>query len=286
MDIDNDGNIDIIYINNTQHLIINKILKNKELKSGIIKDIKTNILELSLVDTKGSQNIFYIEATESKQIFKIFHINIEGDNIQEFLVDEIEIYKIINPLRIIRNGQNLIIAYYFKNQICIKGFDTKNKLWSPSIILTDNQNKLYIDIMKINDTMHLVYSDYIEENFIIKYERLLFEDNYISKQKQISLSNSGNNTDPIIIKIGDQLWVCWRNSNQLLSIYSLDDGLSWSDIYIWKNTKNMDIVKYKYLTNIFDDRIIIEYAYGSIKKDIRFIGFGDLKDAEVLQILR
>lgn len=43
MDIDNDGNIDIIYINNTQHLIINKILKNKELKSGIIKDIKTNI---------------------------------------------------------------------------------------------------------------------------------------------------------------------------------------------------------------------------------------------------
>jgi len=98
----------------------------------------------------------------------------------------------------------------------------------------------------------------------------------------MTLSNSGNNTDPILIYYDNKLWIIWKDTNQLLSIYSEDQGNVWSDIYQWKDTKKMDIVKYKYLTNIVDHKIEIDYSYGSINPDIKFLGFGHLKDAEIL----
>lgn len=284
LDMDQDSNIHILYINDKHDLILFNIMDNERDSKIILKGIKSRIFELALVNLGNIQNIFFMQKTDNKKIFRIYHIYIEEGKTMEFLVDEIETYEIINPLRIIKDEKRLIISYYFKNQICIKEFDILKKLWSPSITLTDNKNKLYLDLMLDGDSIHLVYADFNKENFKIKYERFLYDNEYILKQKELDITNTGNYTDPILIKIGEFLWICWKATNQLLSIYSTDNGNTWSDIYKWKESKNMDIVKYKYITDILDDRIKLEYAYGSINKDIKFMGFGDLKHAELLEV--
>lgn len=283
LDMDKDSNIHILYINDKHDLILCNLVDNDSDSKIVLKNIKHKIFELTLVNFTSIQNIFFMQRTESNKIFKIYHIYIEEDNTVEFLVDEIETYAIINPIRVIKDDKKLIISYYFKNQICIKEFDLLKKVWSPSITLTDNRNKLYLDLMLDGDSIHLVYADFNNDTFKIKYERFLYDNEYILKQKELDITNSGNNTDPILIKIGDLIWICWKDTNQLLSVYSNDNGNTWSEIYKWKDSKTMDMVKYKYITDIFDDRIKLEYSYGSINKDIKFMGFGNLNDAELLE---
>lgn len=283
LDIDQLDDINILYINSSHDLILTRLTENTYETKIVLSGLKTRIFELILIILRESKNIFYMQETGKNQILEIYHINIEDGKQIITLVDEIEIYQIINPLRIIKDDKSLILAYYYKNQICLKVYDTLTKIWSPSITLTNNQNKLYLDIMKIGGRIHLVYSDFKDDLFTIRYERFLIDNEYIIKETELNLSTSGNNTDPILIYYDKKIWVIWKDTNQLLSIYSEDGGKVWSSVYQWKNSKKMDIVKYKYLTNILDSSIKIDYSYGSIKPDIKFIGFGDLKDAEVQQ---
>lgn len=279
LDMNVDGSMFIAYININHELSMIKISEEIE-EIRVIECIKQKVYDLAIINLENGQHIFYMKGTEDKNLFKIYHLFIEDDVIEKTLVDEIEVYQIINPFRVIKDGTRIIMAYYYKNQICIKGFDSTSKKWSPSITLTDNKNKLYLDIMKVGDYFNVVYADYSDEIFTIKYERFLFNNDFILREKEVSLSSKGNFTDPILVKIDDILWVCWRESNQILSVYSIDNGNTWSNLYVWKDTKKMDLVKYKYLTNIEDERIKLEYSFGTITKDVRFVGFGDLKDAQ------
>lgn len=283
IDIDQIDDINILFINDNHDLMLTRLIENTYETKIILSGLKTRIFELTLINIGSSQNIFYMQETEEKQIFKIYHIHIEDGKQIISLVDEIETYQIINPLRIIKDDKNLILAYYFRNQICLKVYNTLTKIWSPSITLTNNQNKLYLDIMKVGGRIHLVYSVFNDDLFTIRYERFLINNDYILKEVELSLSTSGNNTDPILIHYDKKIWIIWKDTNQLLSIYSEDGGKIWSSVYQWKNSKKMDVVKYKYLTNILDHNIKIDYSYGSIKPYIKFLGFGDLKDAEALQ---
>ena len=275
--------INILFINDNHDLILSKLIENTYDKKIILSGLKTRIFDLALINIGSSHNIFFMQETDEKHIYRIYHIHIEDGEQMISLVDEIETYQIINPLRIIKDDKNLVLAYYFKNQICLKVYNTLTKIWSPSITLTNNQNKLYLDILKVGGRIHLVYSDFNDDLFTIKYERFLIDNDYILKETELDLSTRGNNTDPILIYYDKKIWVIWKDTNQLLSIYSEDGGKVWSSVYQWKNSKKMDIVKYKYLTNILDNSIKIDYSYGSIKPDIKFVGFGNLKDAEALQ---
>lgn len=285
-DIENDqlDGINILFINDKHDLVLSRLIENIYETKTILSSIKTRIFELTLINIESIQNIFYMQESDKKQFIKIYHIHIEDGKQITSIVDEVETYQIINPLRIIKDDKNLILAYYYRNQICLKVYNTITKIWSPSITLTNNKNKLYLDIMKVGGRIHLVYSDFSDDLFTVRYERFLIDNDYIIKEAEFNLSASGNYTDPILIYHHKKIWVIWKDTNQLISIYSEDGGKIWSSVYQWKNSKKMDIVKYKYLTNTVDHSFKIDYSYGSIKPDIKFIGFGDLIQAEVLQI--
>lgn len=270
------------YLDSKNNLVLNRVEDGVDNKVLIQENMK-GILELKLINLSTSQNIFYSIKASGQNLLEIYHINVINEEINVLKVDDVETYGIINPFRIIKDNINLIIAYYYKNQICIKEFDGSQKLWSPSVTLTDNHNRLYLDILKYGDYLHLVYADHYNDSFTIKYKRFLFSNDYILLERDIQISNSGNNTDPIFHKTYDTFWIVWKSTNQLFSVYSKDNGKSWSEIYMWKDTKYLDIVKYKYITDIFDDRVILDYAYGSVNKDIRFLGFGDLDGVESIK---
>ncbi|WFA09449.1 hypothetical protein [Tissierella sp. Yu-01] len=282
IDLDINKKINIIYSDRIDGLQLYRFKGNTMELIQIPHEVNSRLYEMNLINTEDTNNIFFMQPTIEKQIYRIYHHFLQNDVIKEFIVDDVKTFNIINPLRIIKYEKGLIIAYYYENQICTKIFDIDKSQWSPSLILTDNVNKLYLDIMFYEDRLHLVYSEYDNENFRIKYERFLFNKDYILKETEEYLSDNDNNVDPILIKVGSKLWVCWRNSNQIYSVFSTDNGIVWSDIYLWEDTKKMDLVKYKYITNIDDERVVIDYSYGSLK-DIRFVGFDDIKKAKLYQ---
>lgn len=283
VDIDENNEMIFTYVNSKNNLVLNRIQDRGDNEIRILENISGDLVDLKIISFLNNQNIFYMIRSASKDLLEIFHVNIINNEVKRYKVDQVKIYNIINPLRIVEDNDNLIIAYYYRNQICIKEFDKLLGTWSPSITLTDNQNRLYLDILKDGDYLHLVYANHFNDNFIIKYNRFLVNKDYILLEEDTRISNSGNNTDPILLKVYDILWVVWKSTNQLYSSYSTDNGKSWSDIYMWNDTKYLDIVKYKYVTDIFDSKVKLNHAYGSVNKDIKFLGFGDIDGIESMK---
>ncbi len=279
MDLDINNKLNIIYLDKKEGLNLYRFKGDKKDIKSIETDISTGIYELSLINNDDTSNIFFMIPI-TKRNYRIFHYMVKENEVSKVIVDDIKIFNIINPLRIIKNNDELIIAYYYENQICTKIFNFDKNIWSPSMIMTDNMNKLYLDIIFFDKRLHIVYAEYDMENFRIKYERFLYNSDNIIKEKEIYLSNNDNNVDPILIRTGSKLWAVWRNGNLILSVFSKDNGNTWSDVYQWKNTKKQDFVKYRYITNIKNDKVKIDFSYGTIR-EVALIGFGNIKEADI-----
>ena len=238
--------------------------------------IKMSIIyELNLIVREDDKNIFYMEASkEDKKIYYINHIIFNKGKIEKNVVDKIAAYNFINPLKVILEEDNIYIAYYFKNQICLKEYNLTNRTWSPSFTLTDNKNKLYLDMAVIGNNLHLVYSLYKDDNFNIKHEKCYIKKDDIIKEKEEELSGVGNHTDPILIYHLNKLWVVWKSTNQFLSTVSEDNGDSFTGNYTWRQSPSVDWVKYKYISDVREKGTRIDYSYGSYYPEIKFIGFG------------
>lgn len=267
----------LVYKNrNKQIALIN--LDDKEMEKTIVEeDIVGGTFELNLINLKDSKNILYIEEIKGEHLsYNIRHVLIEDGKTKDYLVDKIETHYFINPLKIITDNNNIIIAYYYNNQICIKEFNESLKIWSATTIITDNKNKLYLDFIKTGRYLNLVYCDFHDENFLIKYERFSVNDDYITKDVELDISDYGNNTDPILLYHQDKLWIVWKGTEQLLSKYSEDNGKTFSDLNTLNISKSVDMVKYKYVTNVKGGDIVIHNSYGSYYPEISFMGFHSL----------
>lgn len=267
------NNLYMVYKNDKKELKLISVKDNKE--ELIYKELDNTIYELNLTIKDGEKNIFFIGSSkEDKNIYNINQFIYNEGNVESYIVDKIVTHNFISPLKVILEDNSIYIAYYFKNQICLKEYNFEYRIWSPSYTLTDNRNKLYLDMILIGNNLHLVYSEYKDDNFCIKYEKFYIKRDNIMKEKEENLSDFGNNTDPILIYHLNKLWVVWKGTNQFMSKVSEDNGESFSELYTWKEPHTVDLVKYKYITNTVEKGIKIDYSYGSYYPEIKFIGFG------------
>ena len=264
------SNINIVYRNIENKLVLTT-LDNSVGNSIIIEELHNKIYYLNLVAT-DILNIFYVEETDKNNILNIVHLTIEGDKVARNIVDTIVNFKIVSPIQIRHYKEDLIIFYYFRNMICLKVLDNKTGLWEHPITLTDNRNKFYLDTKIISDEIHLCYSVFEDDNFYIKYERYIIENDYIVKQKEEKISGNGNHTDPLLIRYESRIYIVWKETNRLLSTFSNDNGETWNEVREFDQVKTMDIVKYKYLTKANLQNREIDHSYGSTDP-IEFIGF-------------
>ena len=269
----NHNDIFLIYSNDKREL---KLVSIKDNKTELINsELNNTIYELNLIINNSEKHIFYIDSLkEDENIYNINQIIYNKGNAEKYIIDKIATYNFISPLKVILENNSILISYYFKNQICIKEYNTANRTWSPSFTLTDNKNKLYLDIILIGFNLHLVYSEYKDDNFSIKYEKFYIKRDNIIKEKEEELTGYGNNTDPILIYHVNKLWIVWKETNQFMSRVSEDNGDSFSEVYTWKESNTVDLVKYKYVTNTVEKGIRLDYSYGSYYPEIKFIGFG------------
>lgn len=264
------GNKVIVYKNTENQLLLTS-LKNEEEDSIIVGELENNIYYLNII-VNDLINIFYVEESSRRNMLNVVHIVIEGDKVIRNVIDSTENDEIIKPIQIREFEGKLFVFYYFRNIICLKMFNQKNREWEKSITLTDNRDKLYLDMKIISDEIHLVYSINKDNQFFINYEVFSMGEDYLIKNREIKISGIGNHTDPLLIRQKGMLYIVWKDTNKLYSCASDDDGHTWGKLREFPKVKRLDVVKYKYLNKSNLQIVDIDYTYGSTDP-IKFIGF-------------
>lgn len=225
-----------------------------------------------------------IKQSNEGGVFEIHHHFLQEDKWQNFKVGEIDAGKILNPIKVFKDNNKILLSYYDKNKIHIREFDSRAMEWSDPISLTDDNEKLYVDIMKIQDSIHLVYCNFLNGNFVVKYMKYNYHGRQLQLEVEEDLSNEGNAAYPTLLVHEGVLWVIWKESLALYSRCSFDGGNSWSPIYLWKDSKTADYYRYKYIGKTLEGKTQLHYSFGSIHPDIRFMGFGALENTETLPL--
>ncbi|HSH36292.1 hypothetical protein [Schnuerera sp.] len=277
--IDNKDTIYIIHQDRTFELILTLIKKNGEIER--IKLTEEPIFEiyfLNLIMDLDKPHIFYfILLSEPEEKYRIYHHYFTGEEWKTNIVDEVKARELLNPLKVFKTSEEIILAYYNKfkdEQIYIKKFNLDEKEWKEKIRLTNHEkNKLFLDFMVKDSKLHLTYCQFEEGNLVIKYERFNYDDNLVEREIEQTISNPENPQDPTLIYYEDKLWLVWIEYDNVLSRYSEDLGNSWSPIYLWKESKGNNIVRYKYF-NQGDEGFIINNSFGNFNPNISFVGFG------------
>ena len=253
--------------------------KESEISSGTDQ----NVCGLKIITVEETRHIFYyMESLKNNRALNIYHHYMEDGKWNTNMVKEIYKSEIIKPIEIIKNEENIIIGYYdlgrYSEDIFIKRFDITSKEWLESFNIThDDKLKLYLDVLEIDDHLHITYSEYEDENLIIKHKIVKIEEEVIENV----LSNQTNCTYPTLIYSEGTLWNVWTEYESVASAYSKDNGQSWSNPYVWSESKKSDFNRCKFITT--DDKLkinyIMNYTFSKIYPKLSFLGFGNLDGA-------
>ena len=116
------------------------------------------IYELNIIIHNDNISMIFLYPVKNTQdVFQIEHNLLKDDQWHSYLVDQVKISQVLNPIKLINKDESIFLAYYYENQICLKSFSEYDGEWKESIVLTDNKEKLYLDMIYDNDYFHLVY---------------------------------------------------------------------------------------------------------------------------------
>lgn len=277
----------IIYQNKEMDLMLTVLDGEDKKEIKLTSDPIPEVIDLNIIVEANEIHILYLIKTEEEFKYRIYHNYYDGEDWKVFIVEEIVAKKVLNPIKLIKDEEALILVYYKDDfEIEAKKFNFEILKWSLASNLVKNPNeKLYLDMIKFKDDLHLIYCEFQEGNLLIKYERFIDSINGYERQTKEIISNEGSINYPTIIIYEDELWISWVESDKVMSRVSDDYGLSWSEsIYGWDKSRSIDFVRYKYLSMDSEDNRILDYSFGSVYPEVEFIGFGPLDNASEIPI--
>lgn len=279
----------LIYQEKSLDLILNIFKGGKVQRIKVTEKPVGEVYYLNLTVIDEVVHIFYFVLTSGlEKRYRIYHHYYEEDKWIRNIVDDIKIRELLNPMAIQKVEDEILLAYYDyddTDQIFINRFNLKSKSWQGKIKLTDdNYYKLYLDLLYYNGKLHLVYSKYEGGNLQIQYERYGYVNKDIKREYNMDISNYEDTQNPTLIYYDNRLWITWIEKDRVLSRYSEDDGTNWSPIYLWKKSRTSNIVRYKYSSAMGNDEVLLNYSFGKYSMDLSFIGFGPLRDTEIVPL--
>lgn len=282
--IKSSGHIYFLYQSQEMHLILKIINEEKIEEVKLTKEPIPEVYELNMLVEDKKIHIIYSAMLKESGKYIIYHHYYNGVIWDTFIPEEVEAKKFLNPMQIISVEGDILLTYTDKNKnIIIKKFNLEKLEWEDSIKLIDtDKEKIFLDVIKIENDYHFTYCEYINENLVVKYEKYLYIDGGFDKISEDVLSNEGATSYPTLIMYNDRLWVIWVELNKLMSRYYNNESKSWSDIYLWKESKNIDFLRYKYVTKEVNNKIILNYSFGKPYPEVKFLGFGSTENTEII----
>lgn len=279
--------IDLFCKKKDKSLSIYRLNEGKWIESKISKELDLDICGLKITSLNDTIHIFYyMKSLENIGRLNIYHHYIRNEKWNTNIVKEVYESKIIKPIEVIKSKNEIIIGYYdlgqFSEDIFIKKFNLENNTWGESINVTNNEKiKLYLDILCLEEDIHITYSEYEDENLIINHKKIDINFKEVDGILENVLSNQTNCTYPTLVSEMGLLWAIWTEYESVVSSYSNDGGITWSNPYIWRDSKEEDFTRYKFNTNNMDVKEAYEmnYSFGKLYPELSFLGFGDLSRA-------
>ncbi|HLS54265.1 MAG TPA: hypothetical protein VK031_09840 [Tissierellaceae bacterium] len=280
-----EGRIYLIYQNKAYYLKM-LIIDSKNVEEISLSEVKLpRLYELKLKKIDKHHNILYmVRDGEREDYFHIHHYLLVDEKWESYQVAEVRVAKVLNPLICLNNQDKLSLAYYHGNKIHLQEFNLEEKRWMEAIGLTDEGEKLYLDLLEDGNLLHLAYAQYEDNNFSIKYKKFTRDSIGYHLEEEKLLSNEGNASHPTLLIQAGVLWLVWKESLNLLSRYSLDQGQSWSPLYLWKDSKALDYYRYKYVSERDIKDTKFKYSFGTLYPDVKLLGFGALENVEEIPV--
>lgn len=274
--MDGPDNIYIIYQDLDMHLVITAIRGSNREDIKLTSEPMPELYNLYISVEDNNINIIYIVKLKDPEKFSIYHHYYKENKWDTFIVSDIIATKLLNPIKVVKDKKGLKIIYINRNkEICISSFDFDNLVWSEPVKLVDNEDELvYLDMIIIDEIYHIVYCQYIDYKMVIKYEKIKDDNEELIIYNEEIISNTGSPSYPTLLLYENKLWVVWIDSDKIYSRKSIDEGKNWGSLLVWQESRNIDLVRYKYLTLLQEKNTIIDYTFGSIHPEIRFLGFG------------
>ncbi len=278
--IDIMNNIYILYQSKEGHLVLNVLKEKKKEEIQLTSEPLSEVFELNIIVKDKIIHIFYlIRISDEEMRYRIYHYYYNENKWNNHITEEISVNKVLNPIRLIQTEKSILLLYYSNDKkIELKEFSMDKLVWSNNITLVDTENdKLFLDVLKMNNIIHMTYGEFISGSLVIKYNQFSYNDGEYEKNREQHISNEGSPSYPNIIFYENKLWITWVELNKIMSRSSEDKGMNWEPIvYMWKGSKDIDFVRYKYLTTISKDNVLLQHSFGSIYPEVTFMGFGPL----------
>ncbi|WIF94838.1 hypothetical protein [Caminicella sporogenes] len=229
--------------------------------------------------------LYYLLDKNYKNLFGIIHHYYDGNKWIKNNINIIKVFPIINPFIISYNSNILNIFYFNKiknaEEVFVNSFESTSKTWSEAIQLTNNnKKKLYLNVLNNDLYSHnIIWSEFVDDNLVIKYMNCSLKKEEITSSKIISLSKPSNCSFPTFIKTQTALWAIWVEMDKVVSCYSFDNGKNWSESNVYTDSSKYNFIKYKFDTNFKDDlqNFKVHSIFGTYYPKISFIGFKNLK---------
>lgn len=287
MDLSLPNKIYLLYQNQERYLIL-KIIEDKNSKEikltpGPIGEVVN--LNIKVIDKKI--HILYITRMPGEEHkYNIHHHYYNGTSWNDFKVEEITAKKVLNPIKVIKDNNNILLSYYRKdNEIVLREFKSEEVEWRKETIISDTEEeKLFLDMIKIKNIIHITYCEYNRGTLAVRYKGLLDEGGEYEKYLEETISNEGSPSHPNLILFKDKLWISWVELNKIISRYSEDMGQTWDTLLQWEDSRNMNFLRYKYLTMEIDDNILLDHSFGSISPQVRLMGFGPTRNTREIPL--
>ncbi|MCT4619871.1 MAG: hypothetical protein N4A62_10845 [Marinisporobacter sp.] len=287
--IDEENNVYFAYQRKDGNLVLMSLENGFWHENILGGDHTLNILNLNLFIYKQKVHMIYcIPANESDMCYRIYHHYYNDQEWKTFVVQDIKRKNLLNSFQIIQREETFVLGFYDflkeHEQIYIKEFDLENEQWKNAIEVTSSPNdKLYLDMfMGKNRILHVTYSEYFQGNLVVKYEKYKFENGKAKRLIEKILSNPSNCSYATFVKQDEKLWVIWTEYEQVVSCFTKDNGKTWSELYLWKESKTIDFFRYKFNTNAQEIKAGYElnYTFGRGYPEFSFIGFGPLENVD------
>ncbi len=258
---------------------------NKKMLFEFNKDKYQIIYPKILKSGKKIHLTYYLQDTSSENIWAIINHYFDGNEWHQSRIDIITSNPVINPF-CIDDQKGLTTIFYIKKfdeieEIIQKEFDSATLNWINKKQITFTKNrKLYLDILgDVSGIYHLTWSEFVNENLVVKYKKFDINNDDSTLQHSISLSDPSNCTFPTIIKTNKTLWIVWLQMNKLYYCHSLDNGNKWSSPKIDSKSLDSSFIRYNFRSNYSKDitNFKLNTTFGTYNPSISFIGFKNAK---------
>ncbi|MFA5576861.1 MAG: hypothetical protein WCZ27_07405 [Tissierellaceae bacterium] len=253
----------LLYQNTAGYLVLVTVDEDIREETILTDKAISEVFNLTIGLEDGAIHIIYnIRSMEDPDKYTINHHFNLGGKWYDYIISEVGA-KLINSMKfLVQEGRAILLYYRNDREIVYREFHRDRLEWGGEELLAGGEGeKLFLDGIIIRGEIHFTYCQYLEESLLVKYG-------------DQSISRPGSPAHPTMIYYRGKLWVSWLEMDQVASRYSEDMGKTWAKLHMWKRTKTMDFVRYKYLTLESGEDMNFDYSYGSIYPEIKFIGFG------------